>query len=441
MNDSRPAPLVDRLVAATGGRALVAETRGLGWLAVEVIPAFIWTQITGALSMEFFYFVSFLSALGVAKSRMPALTMAVMAAGIGVGFLVLRRPAADPRRQCIIDTLIGRCLWVGTVLGPLAAYSLGLSSLWILAIALVFVFAAQLTHMAGVSSFITWTQQVIPASQRGIFYGWRYISSYIVVAIVLFGIGRILPGDALHGAGIIPLAILLLGATLIGIAGIWPLAQAPTIPLQEQVIAHAPLLPQVYKNKPFLRFVAWSLVTNIALAVSPAMQPDLYHRAGVGEATMATWQAVAYYPAMLIGIIWTGRALPRTGARQQLLIAHTAMMLGESALLLLNAERLGWLMPLVLCCLGIARGMWSIAWVSRLQEIIPRGDARFAALAISAGATIGLLGSITALFLSPGLERWLDGHLGWPSLAWVLVATGVLARLLATPFLLRHDED
>ena len=85
--------------------------------------------------------------------------------------------------------------------------------------------------------------------------------------------------------------------------------------------------------------------------------------------------------------------------------------------------------------------MWSIAWVSRLQEIIPRGDARFAALAISAGATIGLLGSIAALFLSPGLERWLDGHLDWPSLAWVLVATGVFARLLATPFLLRRDED
>jgi len=248
-----------------------------------------------------------------------------------------------------------------------------------------------------------------------------------------------LPGGTPSGAGIAPLAILLLSATLIGIAGIWPLAQAPIIPRAAQVPAHAPLWSQVRHNKPFIRFVAWTMVINIALAVSPAMQPDLYHRAGVGEAAMATWQALSYYPAMLIGILWTGRALPRTGARQQLLIAHIAMLLGESALLLLNADRLGWMMPLVLGCLGIARGMWSIAWVSRLQEIIPRGDARFAAIAISTGATVGLLGSITALLLGPGLERWLDGHLGWPSLAWVLVAIGVIARVLATPFLLRRD--
>lgn len=433
------APLVDRVVAATGGRSLVAQAPGVGWLAVEVIPAFVWTQITGALSMEFFYFVSFLSALGVAKSSMPALTMAMMAAGIGMGLLVLRRPAADPRRRCVIDTLLGRCLWLGTILAPLAAWSAGLGTGWILGSALLFVFLGQLVHVAGASSFITWTQALVPAPQRGIFYGWRHISSYLVVAGVLFGVGLLLPRDALHGAGVWPLAALLLGATVIGILGVWPLAQAPAMPVADRLHAYEPLLPQVRQNRPFLRFLAWTLIINMALALSPAMQPDLYHRAGIAEGAMATWQSLVYYPAMLIGIISTGWALPRTGGRIQLLIAHTGMLMGEGALLFLTTERVGWLMPVVLAAIGIARGMWSIAWISRLQEIIPRGDARFAALAMSVGAAIGLIVSTGALLGGPLLERWLADHAGWPSLAWTFVAAGVVMRVLATPFLLRRD--
>jgi hypothetical protein len=440
MSGSGRTPLVDRLVAATGGRALVAGAPGLGWLAVEVIPAFVWTQITGALSMEFFYFVTFLGALGVPATRMPALTVAAMAASIAMGLLVLRRPATDPRRRCVIDTVIGRGLWLGTVLAPLAAWRLGLGPGWILVLALVFVFLAQLVHAAGGASFVTWTQAVVPPERRGLFYGWRNLASYLVVALTLLAAGRLLPRESALASGPGPLAALLLGATAVGLLGVWLLARAPGMPAAAHLARYAPLRPQLAGNRPFRRFLAWSMLINLSLALSPAMQPALYHRAGVASAAMATWQATVYYPAMLAGIVWTVRALPRTGARRQLLIAHLALLLGEAALLPLSPARLAWLMPLAQGCIGMARGMWSVAWISRLQEIIPPGDPRFAAVAVAAGAAVGLVASLLALVLGPALAGWLGGHAGWPDLAWTLVAAGVAARVVATPFLLRGDK-
>ncbi len=51
---------VDRLLCLFGGRRLVEARAGTGYFCLEIIPAFIWTQLTGAMTGDFFYFITYL---------------------------------------------------------------------------------------------------------------------------------------------------------------------------------------------------------------------------------------------------------------------------------------------------------------------------------------------------------------------------------------------
>jgi hypothetical protein len=431
-------PLVDRVVAATGGARLVRARPGIGWLAVEVIPAFIWTQITGAISLEFFYFVAFLTALGATESQLVWLPAAVSAAGVAQAFVVLRRRPENAQHRCVRDTLIGRVLWLGTVLWPLLSWWQGWPIVVGISGAFAFVFLGQLVHMSGIANFITWTQALVPRELRGNFFAWRNVVSYVVVACVLFGLGAILPRSAVtSGDQILPLAILLLVATSIGIFAVWPLALAPGLDHELHSRPRSSLRNTLWQRVPYRRFLAWSLGISIAAALAPAMQPRLYLAAGVSTADMARYQSLGFYPAMIVGILLAARLLPRWQGRITLMFAHMLWLIGDCSLLFMNHDNVVWVAPLSQVLLGLGKGMWSVAWISRLQEVIPPGDPRWTALTLGIGSAAGLAGCLCIGPLTPAIEHALVNST--ISVAWVLVAAGCGFRLIVTPLLALRD--
>jgi hypothetical protein len=436
---------VDRAVAAIGGRQLISGRPGIGWLVVEMTPAMIWTQVTGALSLEFFYFVAYLTLLGADESSLAWLSMVVFCGGIGQALVVLRRQPTDPKRRCVVDTLVGRLWWLGTILWPLACWALGLGRGIMLGGVFACVMLAQLTHLCGVSGFVVWTQALVPTELRGVFYAWRHITSYFAVAVVLFVVSAVFPKSNAHDPAQLPwLGALLGGATILGIIGCIPLARAPGTPPSTHLAVYAPLWPKVRGHAPFLRLAAWWMLVNAGMAASMAYQPLIYLAAGADSQLMAHWQSLATYPAMLLGIFVAGWSLPRMGGRASLIIANCAVLASEIALLALTPATIGWLLPPLLALSGFAKGFWSVSWISRLQEVAPRGDPRFTSLFVAAASGAGLAMAIALHWLVPAIESW-RAELGWSvSAAWVMVAVGAAFRFAATPLLLwpdRHREE
>ncbi len=434
---------IDRPVAALGGKDLVEGRPGIGWLVFEVTPAFIWTQITGAMSMEFYYFVAYLTLLGATDTTLAWLPMMVSLGGVGQTVVVLLRRPSDPKRACVIDCLLGRCAWSGTLLWPIFGWWAGFGANAIIAGVFVSVFLTQLIASVSVASFIVWTQALVPRELRGVFYAWRQLSSYVVVALVLLGVywytHRFLshsPAGLGHEPADLPYLMLMLGAaTLVGIIGVWPLALAPGMPPADRVVEYRPMLPQLTANAALLRHVGWMVVTSVGVNLSSAYIPKLYLQAGVAAETMAWWQAFAMYPAMLVGIVATGWALPRVHARRTLVFAHVITIAAELCLLRLQHAGIGWMLPAVLVLFGVAKGIWSIAWIARLQEIVPRGDPRFAAVFMGLASLAALLVSTALPAAVSALDAYCASHPGVPPVAWWMVAAGIAARILATPML------
>src|SRR5690606_23260368 len=99
----------------------------------------------------------------------------------------------------------------------------------------------------------------------------------------------------------------------------------------------------------------------------------------------------------------------------------------------------GWMGPLSQALLGLAQGIWSVAWISRLQEVIPERDPRGSALVLGLGASVALAGCPVMGPLPPALGEALAGST--PTVAWILVAVGLGVRILVTPLLLRREAE
>ena len=146
------------------------------------------------------------------------------------------------------------------------------------------------------------------------------------------------------------------------------------------------------------------------------------------------------FPAMLFGIVITGWALPRVHARKTLVVAHVITIAAELCLLRLSHAGIGWMLPAVLALFGFAKGIWSIAWIARLQEIVPRGDPRFAAVFMGLASLAALLVSTALPATVIALDAYCTSHPGVPTVAWWMVAAGIGARILATPLLVWRER-
>ena len=436
----RLAGWIDAGVGRLGGRAVVASRRGMGYFALEVIPVAVWSQITGAVSGEFFYFIAYLQLLGASNSQLAYLPLTCAAAGVGQLLVVLLRRPGHAKRRCIIECWILRSTWLGTILWPLACLTLGLGVPAMLAGILGCVFVTHLLAATANAGFVSWTQAMVPPPLRGTFYAWRNIASYLTAGLVLGVVALIFPSHAAPHRQLLWLMGLMTVATLCGVASTWLLARAPDVPAAERLPTYGPLATHLSSNAPLRRFLAWSFLSAAAAGVSVVFQSVLFLSCGATPSSMASCQALALFPCMLVAIGAAGWFLPRLHGRRMLVIAHLLTILAETTLLALTTTRLPWLMPIVLGLFGLSKGALSVALIGRIQELIPRGDPRIYALYGGLSSIVALLVTLKLPLMTTQLTAWAALHPTWVSSApWGMVLVGVVLRIAATPFLLTRD--
>ena len=418
---------IDRLTTRLGAGSIVRGRRGLGWLLTECIPVLMWAQVTGALFGESFYLVTYLSLLGASTATLALLPLVAYAGNLGSAVLVFARhhtvAGRDAKRRCVFDTGLGRLFWLGTILWPWAGLTWGWSSPLILSGVFVSIFLAQLTHSAGGSAFVVWTQALVPRELRGRFWMWRNCVSFATTAVVVLLMGVILPKGAQADATHLPwLMGIFAVVTLLCIASTWMLAQCPDMPEHIQEAPHLPLRIAMAHAPGYGSLMGFNVLTVAATAISMAYLPTLLHDRGVGTAAFAAAQGSTFFPAMLGGILLAGWSLTRLGGHRLLVMTATLLLLSDAAFLCL--PDVTWLGP-CLALSGVAKGMWGIALIGRQQELCPAGDARFPALLVGCAALGAMLIAGAMRLGVPVLESQVT------HIAWTLMAVAAAFRLAA----------
>ena len=436
MSDSAPLP-IDRLCARLGAGPVATSRRGMGWLLVEVIPVFVWAQVTGALLGESFYLVTYLTLLGAEPQTLALLPLVAYGGNALSSLLVFGRHrlghASDPKRRCVVDTTIGRRFWLGTIGWPFLGLQLGWSASTMIAGVLLAIFLAQFSHAAGGSAFSAWTQAVVAREHRGRFLAWRNLASYGAVAATVLVMGLLLPQGAQATAAHLPwLMGVFLAVTVACLASGWILAKAPDVPAHIQAAVRPPLRTALAERTGFWQLVLFNACSLAAMAISMAYLPALLHDRGVGTAAFAALQGSAFVPAMLGGIFLAGWGLGRVGGAPLLQATALALLLAELGFLLLRDVT--WLAPCLLLS-GLAKGLWSIALIGRSQELAPDGDSRFPALMTGIGAGAAVLVALGLRTAVPHLTA-----AGVRDLPWLLLAVAAGFRALAVATVLPIDR-
>ena len=434
--------LASRFFSLTGAGTLVAGRPGMGWLLAEVIPVFVWAQVTGALLGESFYLVSYLTLLGASAGTLALLPLVAYAGNAGSSLLVFARhhgdAGRDAKRRCVVDTGFGRLCWLGTVLWPLLGLHLGWPSPVLLGWVFASIFLAQLCHAAGGSSFVVWTQAVVPRAQRGRFYVWRNCASFGSTALVVLALGAVLPKGAAAGPQHLPWLMGIFAAvTVLCLASTAMLARCPAMPEEVQDAPRLPFRAAFAQARGYRQVLEFNVATVVATAISMAYLPALLHDRGVGTATFAATQGLVFFPAMLGGILFAGWGLGRLGGHLLLVLTATLLLAADVGFLLLPDPT--WLAP-CLALSGVAKGMWGIALIGRQQELCPAGDARFPALLVGVGALAAMVVALVLSQVVPLLEGSGTLRDGAPwsahvTVAWVLMAGSGALRLVAVGLL------
>ena len=426
---------IDRLCARLGAGPVATSRRGMGWLLTEVIPVFVWAQVTGALLGESFYLVTYLTLLGAEPQTLALLPLVAYGGNACSSLLVFARPSHDAKRRCTVDTGVGRFFWLGTVLWPLIGLQLGWSSGTLIGGVLASIFLAQLCHAAGGSAFSAWTQAVVPRELRGRFWAWRNIASYLAVALTVLAMGALLPKGAQATREHLPWLMGCFAAvTLVCLASTWMLARSPDVPGHVQEAPRKPIREALRGHPGFPALILFNLLSLAAMASTMAYLPALLHARGIGTAAYAAAQGTAFVPAMLGGILLAGWGLGRLGGHRLLTITAVLLLAADAAYLLLPAEAGAWLVPCLILS-GLSKGLWSISLIGRSQELAPNGDSRFPALMTGIGAGCAVLVALALRTAVPWMEA-----AGVRDLPWVLVAVAAGFRALALLAILLVDR-
>jgi hypothetical protein len=234
----RSPPLIDRVVAPLGARRLVAGRPGMGWLLTEVSPAQIWSSLTGALWLDGYNLVLFLTLLGASVANLAWLPLVNYGGfALSVLLLALRPPRGDAKSICVFYTFFARTLWLGVVLWPLLAWWLGLGTVAVLAGVFVSIFLTAFFGNVGVAAFMTWTAAVVPREERGRFYMWRNLCAFAVVTLTLHVVAWAWPVSTdptvVNPAELPWLMGLIAIATVLVILSTLPLAWSPKMPVRD----------------------------------------------------------------------------------------------------------------------------------------------------------------------------------------------------------------
>ena len=443
-----PAPgplLIDRLVAALGARALVHGRPRMGWLMVEIAPAMLWTQLTGALSLEGYNLVLYLTLLGATTAELAWLPL-VTYAGIALHVLVLLvRPLADAKADCVRYTAWGRAAWFGTVLWPLLARWQGLGTGWVLGGVFACILLTALIHNAGIAAFMTWTQAVVPAEHRGRFFAWRNLFGFIAVWIALQAVAWAWPAELerLPGAGLPWLMGLFIIATALVLVGTLVLSWSPGLPEEPLASASPPALPRLRLalrgRTQFRVLLLLGMLNTAGAACSLTYLPRWLSSQGMDGKRYATLQGDAELPLMLLGILLAGALLRRLGGARLLTLTQAVVTGSDLAALALDPANLPVLAPLMLAATGLGRGLMSVCLIGRLQELAPARDTRFPMLHLACSGAAGSAAALALLLLVPagapaGPGAALASATAAPAATlWWIVALAALVRALALP--------
>jgi hypothetical protein len=440
--------LIDRLVAALGARALVQGNPRMGWLMVEIAPAMLWTHLTGALSLEGYNLVLYLTLLGATTAELAWLPL-VTYAGIGLHVLVLLvRPMADAKADCVRYTALGRAAWFGTVLWPLLAWWLGCGTGWVLGGVFACILLTALIHNAGIAAFMTWTQAVVPPASRGRFFAWRNLFGFIAVWSALHAVAWAWPEDIerIPGAGLPWLMGLFSLATVVVLIGTVALWWSPGMPLEAGAPAVPPALPPLRSalrgRTQFRILLALGMLNTASAACSLTYLPRWLSSQGMDGKRYATLQGDCQVPLMLLGILLAGMLLRRLGGARLLTLTQAVVTAGDLAALALDQRNLPALAPLMLALSGLGRGLMSVSWIGRLQELVPARDTRFPMLHLACSGAAGACAALALLLMVPSAAAVAAAApaasadaLASSSAAtlWWIVALGALVRALALP--------
>jgi hypothetical protein len=437
---SSPAPpplLIDRIVAPVGARRLVAGRRGMGWLLTEVAPAQLWSSLTGALWLDGYNLVLFLTLLGASVTDLAWLPI-VNYAGIALHVLVvaLWPITGDAKRVCVLNTVIARTMWLGTVLWPLFAWWLGLGAGAVLAGVFVAIFLTAMFGNVGVAAFMTYTAAVVPREERGRFYMWRNLFAFGAVNLALQVVAWTWPlpsAGATATSTELPwlMGLFVLAVVLVQI-GTLMLALGPAMPPRhDEHLPRPPLRAAMRAVPEFSRFMTMGALNTAAFACLLPYVPRLLNHLGMDGKHFALLQGNVQLPLMLLGIIIAGIALRRIGGAVLLRWMLVVSLAGDALVLVLTPANLGWLALVCLGLMGLGRGLASIAWIGRVQELAPNHDTRFPMVHIAANGAAGVVAGLGLMLVMPSLDAQ---HRADPSAldpAWIAVGAGVLIRLVS----------
>ncbi len=414
----------------------------MGWLLTEVAPAQLWCALTGALWLDGYNLVLYLTLLGAAVSDLAWLPL-VNYAGIALHVLMVAvwPPRGDAKRTCIIYTFIARGLWLGTLGWPLLAWWLGLGTGAVLAGVFVVIFLTAMVGNVGVAAFMTYTAAVVPHDQRGRFFMWRNLGAFGLVTVALHLVAWAWPVAPVGLVGGVPVILadpaelpwlmwLMTGATVLVILSTFPLAWSPPMPARAAgALAHPPLRVALAGRGDFFRLMAMGALNTAAMACVLPFLPRLLQDLGLDGKHYALLQGNVHVPLMLAGVVCAGLALRRLGGTTLMVFTALAGLVGDALMLLLTPANLGWLAAVGIGIAGLGRGLASIGWIGRLQELAPAHDTRFPMLHIAANGVAGMLAGGALMAVVPVLERWhAAGTLAHDPLWWV-VAAGVGLRV------------
>ncbi len=414
----------------------------MGWLLTEVAPAQLWSALTGALWLDGYNLVLYLTLLGAAVSDLAWLPL-VNYAGIALHVLIvaLWPPRGDAKRTCIIYTFIARSLWLGTLGWPLFAWWLGLGTGAVLGGVFVAIFLTAMVGNVGVAAFMTYTAAVVPHDQRGRFFMWRNLGAFGLVTVSLqlvawawpvapVGVANGTSAVAAADPAVLPwLMWLMAGATILVILSTFPLAWSPVMPARAvDALAHPPLRTALAGRSDFTRLVAMGGLNTAAMACVLPFLPRLLQNLGLDGKHYALLQGNVQVPLMLAGVVIAGLALRRLGGTTLMVFTAVAGLAGDAFMLLLTPTNLGWLTAIGIGLAGLGRGLASIGWIGRLQELAPAHDTRFPMLHIAANGLAGMLAGGVLMATVPWLEaQHVAGTLSYDPL-WLVVAAGVGLR-------------
>lgn len=433
--------LIDRLVAPLGARRLVVGRRGMGWLLTEMSPVVMWTGITGAMGLESVLLVSYLGLLGASDQMLallPMLGFGGMLLALAMIHLQQGLNMANAQRHTFRSALLGRTLWLGTVLWPLLAITVGWPQWMVWGGVLVCITVSQTVLWAGVSSFAVWTQAVVPLRLRGQFYSWRNTVSFVILAATMSGVGLVLPEG---GQGQDPEATLKVlmwlftGTTLIAILAAWPLAWSPPAPqhtLHQQTGPRLPLRELLREHPALRRFLWYGFFNAASTALFITYMARYLFTIGIGEDVITLWQGLLQMPFMLAGIWLAGWLLPLLGGARLLGLAQALLMVVQAGFLTLSPQSAPWLLPVLLALWGCSRSAQRLLGFGRLQEVIASGDPRQPSLYFAIMGLGAVLGSLAVLLGVPWLEAArAAGTIAQP-VSWYVMLAAIVIGSIAT---------